>query len=146
MKEYIFLFIAFTLGWLMMGLSPLFYFSEEIKKPAIVEEIEKELIHDYSFILSDNGYSGWQMGCNYTGGSNVDWDEETQRYGDQKYLDCANGLVYEKIGKSTSITYFNPNDKETNEKYCKKGEVARFSYEDPISGLGDGDFVGCFNF
>ncbi len=143
MKDHIFILIAFVLGGLMMALPPMLSDSETESK-AVQITIKSKLIDEKE--LDNNGGHGWQMHCNYTGGSNADWDEETQKYGEQKYLDCANGLVYEKIGQSTSITYFNPNDKETNEKYCKKGEVARFSYEDPISGLGHGDFVGCFNF
>jgi hypothetical protein len=52
---------------------------------------------DYNFTLQNNGYSGWQMGCNYANGSNADWNEKLQRYGDQKYLECANGLNYKRI-------------------------------------------------
>lgn len=49
------------------------------------------------FTKQSNGYSGWQMGCNYTNGSNADWNEKKQQYGDQMYLACANGLDYARI-------------------------------------------------
>lgn len=90
-------------------------------------------------------YQGWTMPCNYTHGSNADWDKEKREYGDQRYLDCANGLVYEKIGISPSTTYFNPNDDKLNAKYCKKGEVATFQYDDPFTKSGEGTFDDCIN-
>ena len=62
--------------------------------------ITKECKDDYNFTLQNNGYSGWQMGCNYTGESDAGWDENTYRFGQQNHLDCANGLVYEVIGRS----------------------------------------------
>ena len=85
------------------------------------------------FTKQSNGYSGWQMGCNYG-----------QSSGENTYLDCANGIVYERIGHSPSVTYFNPNDDILNRQYCKNGEVATFSYQNPITKSGDGEFVKCF--
>ena len=52
---------------------------------------------DCGFFLSTNGYAGWQMGCNYARGSNADWNEQNQKYGDQMYLTCANGLDYARV-------------------------------------------------
>lgn len=91
------------------------------------------------------GYHGWDMPCNYAFGSNADWDEETKEYGDQRYLNCANGLVYEKIGISSSVHYFNADDQETNAKYCKEGEVATFYHADAITGEPEGRFNDCMN-
>lgn len=88
------------------------------------------------FVLSDNGYSGWQMGCNYTHGS----DEYNQ-----EYFDCANGLVYKRMGISNSVTYFDPKNTKVNKEHCPDGKVATFSYPDPLTGKGDGEFVNCMN-
>ena len=132
--------VAFTVG-IVTGRNP------ELVAPKAVEGvrcISKECKEDYNFTLQDNEYSGWQMGCNYTGGSNADWDKKTQRYGEQKYLDCANGLVYQKIGQSSSVTYFNPNDTKTNKKWCREGGVATFSYDNPITVENEeGEFSDC---
>ena len=52
---------------------------------------------DCPFVLQDNSYAGWRMGCNYARGTDADWHEETQSYGTQGYLSCANGLEYGRV-------------------------------------------------
>lgn len=89
-------------------------------------------------------YQGWDMPCNYTLGSNAEWNEKLQQYGDQKYLDCANGIVYVAVGDSPSTHYFNPKDDKTNAKYCPAGEVANFNYDNPLTAANeDGTFYDC---
>ena len=57
--------------------------SEEVIEP-------NDDLRTYNFRLGKNGYSGWQMGCNYRLGSGLD-----QTYKDQRFLECANGIFYE---------------------------------------------------
>ena len=45
-------------------------------------------------VVKTHGFEGWEMPCNYDKGSSADWIEKEQKYGDQKYLSCANGLNY----------------------------------------------------
>lgn len=98
----------------------------------------KECKNDYNFTLQSNGYSGWQMGCNFVG-------SPEERKEQKKYLDCANGMVYELIGESMSTTYFNPRDEEINNKYCPEGGVATFTHDDPITKKKGGQFSDCLN-
>lgn len=87
---------------------------------------------------SGEKYVGWDMPCNYTRGADRD---------NQSYLDCANGIVYQQIGISPSVTYFNPDDEETNAKYCKHGQVATFAHDNPLTSEDeDHQFVECMNF
>ena len=69
---------------------------KEKNKTEIIEKyfVDKE---DFNFELSSNGYSGWQMGCNYRFGSDADWNEGKQEYGKQEFLRCANGITYKRI-------------------------------------------------
>lgn len=144
-------YLAVMFFMLMGGLSVFTYVlvysqTRAIQNAHICDDNDSECKSDYNIRKQDNSdhpYSGWQMACNYTGGSDAKWHEETQSYGDQKYLDCANGQVYQYIGISPSVTYFNPDDKQVNEKWCKDGEVATFQHENPITKSGEGKFDHC---
>lgn len=111
-----------------------FFFTSCYKPTRIITT--RELKKAGTFVLQNNGYAGWEMGCNYTGKSDAD---------DQTYLDCANGVVYKRIGESPSTTHFNTNDDVLNEKYCKKGQYATFTYFNPIT-YEEGKFDKCIEF
>lgn len=79
---------------------------------------------DYNFVFSNGRFSGWQMGCNLVD----DWKGRQD-----VNLDCANGLVYQQINVSKSVTFFNP---DTLQKHCfGENEVDVFN--------ASGEFVRC---
>ena len=95
----VFMIIAFLLGALTESDTKI---SDELKTELETEscslQVDRYFVdeEDFNFHLSSNGYAGWQMGCNYRFGSNADWNEEKQEYGNQEFLRCVNGITYKR--------------------------------------------------
>lgn len=83
--------VTFLVG-LLVGFSLFQMVDPPQTETTIVEYVVDE--EDFNFKLSSNGYSGWQMGCNYRFGSNSQWNEKTKSYNQQTFLRCANGITY----------------------------------------------------
>lgn len=89
--------VTFVVG-VLIGISLLFPPTQRQTEKTIIKYVVDE--EDFNFELSSNGYSGWQMGCNYRFGSNAGWNEEKQEYNKQFFLRCANGITYIRITES----------------------------------------------
>ena len=95
LEAIIIVFLSFIIGFSLGRITGIYIYYKSIEEQKAV--ISTETKKNYSFYKGNNGYSGWEMGCNYTLWSNPGWNEKTQEYSDQEFLTCANGILYQKI-------------------------------------------------